>query len=71
MGLSLDVAGALLTKKVPGKAFLYDDILWAAHLRLSMTDSWEGLLWSPMGISEGKFIGGNFADMTFLLDRRC
>ena len=33
MGLRLDVAGALLTKRIP-RFLLYDDIQWAAHLRI-------------------------------------
>ena len=71
MGLRLDMAGALLTKRVPTKAFLYDDIQRATHLRLSMTDSDKVLLRSPMGVSGGRFVGGNIADLAFWLERRC
>ena len=71
MGLRLDEAGELLTKRVPARAFLYDDIQRAAHLRLCMTDSDGVLLRSPRGISGGRFMGGNVADVAFWLERRC
>ena len=71
MGLRLDVAGALLTKRVPAKAFLCNDIQRVAHLRLSTTDSDGVLLRSPMGVSGGRFVSRNNADMAFWLERRC
>ena len=65
MGLRLDVAGALLTNRVPAKAYLYDDIQRAAHLHLSTTDSDGVLLRSPMGVSGGRFVSGSGTDVAF------